>query len=199
MITPFLLGGAIAYCLDPIADALERWGLSRAMATTVISLFAVLVFVVMFLAVIPTLVQQAGALVSIAPQLAKDLQGFLTEKFPLLMDESSTIRQSLERLGETINSKGGALVDAIVTSALSLLNILGLLLIVPVVTFYLLLDWNHMVEKIDEMLPRDHAPTIRHLAREVDETLASFIRGQGTVMLILGTYYASAPPTIAPT
>ena len=192
VIMPFLLGGAIAYCLDPIADALERWGLSRALATTVITLVAILVFVVMFLAVIPTLVQQAVALVNVAPQLAADLQAFLTEKFPQIMDENSTIRQSLERLGETISSKGGALVEGIVNSALSLLNILVLVLIVPVVAFYLLLDWDRMVEKIDEMLPRDHAPTIRHLAHQVDRTLASFIRGQGTVMLILGIYYAIA-------
>ena len=107
VIMPFLLGGAIAYCLDPIADTLERWGLGRAMATTVITLVAILVFVVMFLAVIPTLVQQAVALVNVAPQLAADLQAFLTEKFPQIMDENSTIRQSLERLGDAFSDLAG--------------------------------------------------------------------------------------------
>ena len=108
------------------------------------------------------------------------------------MDENSAIRRSLEALGATISSKGGALVNGLVTSALSLLNILLLVFIVPVVAFYLLLDWDRMVARIDEMLPRDHAPTIRQLAHRIDRTLASFIRGQGTVMLILGSYYAVA-------
>lgn len=192
VILPFILGGAIAYCLDPIADALERRGLGRALATTLITLMAILLFAVMALLVIPSLVQQAAALVNAAPQLAGDLQGFLTEKFPALMDENSTIRQSLVRLGEMIQAKGGALVEGLVSSALSLLNILLLVFIVPVVAFYLLLDWDRMIARIDEMLPRDHAPVIRQLALDIDRTLASFIRGQGTVMLILGVYYAVA-------
>ncbi len=189
---PFILGGAIAYCLDPIADALERLGLSRALATVVITLFAILIFVVMTLAVIPTLVEQAAALVNAAPELARNLLAFLTERFPQLMDQDSTVRQSLSGLAETIQSRGGALLSGLVTSALSLLNVLLLIFIVPVVAFYLLLDWDRMVERVDDLLPRDHAPTIRRLAKEVDATLASFIRGQGTVMLILGIFYATA-------
>ena len=80
VILPFVLGGAVAYCLDPVADALERRGLGRALATTLITLVAIVIFVVMVLAVIPTLVEQAVALVNVAPQLAHDLQAFLTER-----------------------------------------------------------------------------------------------------------------------
>ncbi len=190
VILPFVLGGAVAYCLDPVADALERRGLGRALATTLITLVAIVIFVVMVLAVIPTLVEQAVALVNVAPQLAHDLQAFLTERFPSLMDEDSTIRQSLKDIGAAIQSRGGALVQGVLTSAMSLFNVLLLIVIVPVVAFYMLLDWDRMVASIDGMLPRDHAPVIRDLARQIDRTLASFIRGQGTVMLILGTFYA---------
>ncbi len=189
---PFILGGAIAYVLDPIADALERLGLSRVLATVVITLLAILLFVVMTLAVIPTLVEQAVALVNVAPEVARNLQAFLTERFPQIMDEGSTLRQSLNELGETIKSQGGALVNGLLNSALGVLNVLLLVFIVPVVAFYLLLDWDRMIARIDDLLPRDHAPTIRRLAAEIDATLASFIRGQGTVMLILGVFYASA-------
>lgn len=192
VILPFILGGAIAYFLDPVADALERRGLNRAVATTLITLVGIMVFVIMALAVVPTLISQSVALVEMAPQLAGDLQRFLTERFPSLMDESSAIRKSLVSLGDMISSKGGALAEGLLTSALSLLNILFLVFIVPVVAFYLLLDWDRMVARIDELLPRDHAPTIRQLAKQIDRTLASFIRGQGTVMLILGGYYAVA-------
>ena len=82
--------------------------------------------------------------------------------------------------------------ETALTSAASLFNVVILLVIVPVVSVYLLLDWDRMVAKIDTLLPRDHAPTIRKLASDIDQTLASFIRGMGTVCLILGTYYAIA-------
>ena len=82
--------------------------------------------------------------------------------------------------------------ESIITSAASLINVVVLLVIVPVVAVYLLYDWDRMVAEIDALLPRDHAPVIRRLAREIDTALASFIRGMGTVCLILGTYYAVA-------
>ena len=73
-----------------------------------------------------------------------------------------------------------------------MVNVLLLIVIVPVVSVYLLLDWDRMVARIDELLPRDHAPVIRQLASEIDATLSSFVRGMGTVCIILGTYYAVA-------
>lgn len=192
VILPFILGGAIAYCLDPIADRLEALGLSRVASVAVITLVAVLTFILLFLLVIPTLIEQTAQLIATAPDLFDRLQTALTSRFPELMDESSTIRQQLIAVGETIQSKGGELVNGVLTSALGLINVLILIVVVPVVAFYLLLDWDNMTAKIDDMLPRDHAPVLRRLATEVDNTLASFIRGQGTVCLVLGTYYAIA-------
>ena len=190
VILPFVLGGAIAYCLDPIADRLERLGLSRVAAVAVITLVATLAFILLFLLVIPTLIQQTAQLIETAPDVFNRLQKALTTRFPELMDETSTIRQQLIAIGETIQSKGGELVNGVLSSALGLINMLIFLVVVPVVAFYLLLDWDNMTAKIDEMLPRDHLPVVRRLASQVDKTLASFIRGQGTVCLILGTYYA---------
>ena len=190
VILPFVLGGAIAYCLDPIADRLERLGLSRIAAVAVITLVATLAFILLFLLVIPTLIQQTAQLIETAPDVFNRLQNALTTRFPELMDETSTIRQQLIAIGETIQSKGGELVNGVLSSALGLINMLIFLVVVPVVAFYLLLDWDNMTAKIDEMLPRDHLPVVRRLASQVDKTLASFIRGQGTVCLILGTYYA---------
>lgn len=192
VVMPFILGGAIAYCLDPVADWFERWGLSRAVATGVTTLCAILVFVVMALAVLPLLVSQARALIEVLPEVVIGLQTHLSERFPQVMEEGSAIRQSLGRLGETFQSWGGTLVESVLSSALSVLNVLVLAVIVPVVAFYLLLDWDRMVARIDQLLPREHAPVIRRLAAEIDRTLSAFIRGQGTVMLIQGTFYAVA-------
>lgn len=192
VILPFVLGSAIAYFLDPVADWLETLGCSRALATAIITLSAIVFFVIILLAVVPTLINQTVALVNIAPVLFTDLQTFLTERFPSLMDEDSVIRQSLFSLGETIKSRGGELVGTVLSSAMSFVNILILLVITPVVAFYMLLDWDRMVATINQMLPLDHAPAIRQLATDINATVASFVRGMGTVCLILGIYYAVA-------
>jgi len=192
VLLPFLIGGAIAYFLDPIADRLQRLGFSRALATATITLVAILIFVLLMLLVVPTLIQQAGQLINTAPQLFNNLQTFLAERFPNLLDEGGVVRETLVSIGNTIRDRGGELLNTALASAASILNIVVLFVVVPVVSVYLLLDWDKMVARIDDMLPRDHAPTIRMLARDIDTTLASFIRGMGTVCLILGTYYAIA-------
>ncbi|XDA97522.1 AI-2E family transporter [Sulfitobacter sp. LCG007] len=192
VLMPFILGGAIAYFLDPVADRLERLGLSRVAATAVITVVGILIFVLMALLVVPTLVNQTVALVDAAPKYARNISTVLTERFPSLLDDGSTLRSSLDSIGKTIQSKGGEFLNTAVASAASLINIMVLLVIVPVVTVYLLLDWDRMVARIDDLLPREHAPTIRRLAREIDDTLAGFLRGMGLVCLILGTYYAVA-------
>jgi len=192
VILPFVLGGAIAYFLDPVADRLEAMGLSRALSTAIISVGAVLLFIIAILLIVPSLIEQAVSLVNVAPTLFGELQTFLTEKFPSLIDQDSTLRQSLNELGTKIQERGGELVGTVVNSAMGIINIVVLMVVTPVVAFYLLLDWDRMVAEIDKLLPRDHVDTVRQIAREVDNALASFIRGQGTVCLILGTYYAVA-------
>lgn len=199
VLTPFILGGAIAYCLDPIADRLERWGLSRIMATIVITLSAVLIFVLLFLLVLPTLIGQLGQLITVIGQIIQDLpdiwdrlKASLEARFPSLDMQGDFLQDQLTSLGSGIQSRGGDVVSALLSSAQGIVNGIVLVVIVPVVTFYMLMDWDRMVAQIDELLPRDHLETVRQLARDIDNTLASFIRGQGTVCLILGTYYAIA-------
>lgn len=189
---PFFLGAAIAYFLDPVADWLEAHGCSRGVATAIITISAIIVFVIVVLLVIPTLVQQAVQLFNAAPEIARNSGTFLSERFPSLLDDGSTVRKSLDALGQTISERGGQLLNSALTSAASLINIVVLFVIVPVVAVYMLLDWDRMVARVDNLLPRDHAPVIRQLAHEIDATLAGFIRGMGTVSLILGTYYAVA-------
>ena len=192
VILPFVLGGAIAYFLDPVADRLERMGATRAVAVTVITLIALMIFAIMALLVVPTLIEQTVSLFETAPKLFNRFQEALTQRFPSIVDQESTLRKSLIALGETIRDRGGEVLQSVVSSAASLINVILLFVIVPVVAFYLLYDWDRMVAVIDDLLPRDHAPVVRKLAGEIDNTLASFIRGMGTVCLILGTYYAVA-------
>ena len=192
VLLPFVLGSAIAYFLDPVADRLERMGLSRTMATAAITVVAILIFVIMALLVIPTLVSQALNLFAIAPDLTKRLSAFLTERFPSILEDGSTLRNSITSLGTLVQQRGGELLNTALSSAAGIINIIMLFVIVPVVAVYMLLDWDRMVAHVDSLLPRDHAQVIRRLAADIDKTLASFIRGMGTVCLVLGTYYAIA-------
>ena len=192
VILPFLVGGAIAYFLDPVADRLERMGMGRTAATALISIVALMIVVLLVLAIIPTLVNQLTALVNAAPEIVQRLQGFLLERFPELADNTSTMRQTLAEIAQAIQSRGVQLANSLLSSALGVVSVVVFLLVVPVVAFYLLLDWDNMIARIDSLLPRDHAPVVRQLAREIDAVLAGFVRGQVSVCLLLGTFYSVA-------
>jgi len=192
VILPFVLGAAIAYFLDPVADRLQRLGLNRALAVATITGVVTLVVVIALLLIIPTLVSQAMLLFDTAPQLIRDLQGFLGHHLPAIYEPGTALHETLQSFGKSFRDRGVALLETALSSAGSLINIVVLLVVAPVVSVYLLYDWDHMIQRIDGLLPRDHAPVIRRLAGEIDDTLASFVRGMGTVCLILGTYYATA-------
>ncbi|MGL4309096.1 MAG: AI-2E family transporter [Paracoccaceae bacterium] len=192
VLLPFIVGGALAYFLDPIADRLEKMGLNRAVATGVISIAALLILVLLVLLVVPTLVRQLGQLINTAPDILARLQGFLTERFPGLMDADSTVRQTLASIGEGIQARGGELVSGVLSSAKGVVNAVVFMLVVPVVAVYMLLDWDRMVARVDAMVPLDHRDTVRRLATDIDRVLSGFVRGQTMVCLILGLYYAFA-------
>ncbi len=192
VLLPFVMGGAIAYFLDPLADRLERLGLSRVAATAIITIVGVLTFALMILMVVPALITQLIDLVDTLPTLFDQLRDFVKRQFPALLDRQSNTHQFLVSLGDTLKGKTGDILQTVMASVGSAVNVVVLLVIVPVVAVYLLLDWDRMIARINELLPRDHAPIIRQLAGEIDAVLASFVRGMGTVCLILGTYYAVA-------
>ena len=191
-VLPFILGAGIAYLLDPVADRLERAGLSRTMSVVLITGFALLVFVIAMLLVVPILIRQATALIETWPQMVDGLQRFLTAQFPTVFPEGSTLSSTLTQMASAIGERAGEVLTTVMSSVGGVISTIALLVIVPVVAFYLLLDWDHMVERVDTLLPREHAPTIRRLAHEIDLALSGFVRGQGLVMLILGAWYSFA-------
>ncbi len=190
VILPFVTGMAIAYFMDPIADRLERMGLSRAMATVLITFVALILAILLMILLVPLLVEQLVALVKATPSYFIQLQNFLAERYPELLDESSSVNHALQSFGETMQGKAGAFVNAILASAFSIIDAVIFIVVAPVVAFYMLLDWDRMIAVIDSWLPRDHLDTLRGLARDVDTVLAGFVRGQFSVCMILGTFYA---------
>ena len=192
IILPFIVGAGLAYFLDPVADRLERLGLSRVAATAIITVVAILMVVLLVLAIIPSLISQLTALINAAPQIAERMQAFLLERFPELSDSTSTARQTLAQIGASIQERGGQLANSLLSSALSILNAVIFIVVVPVVAFYLLLDWDKLMARIDSLIPRDHAPTVRMIGADINTVIAGFVRGQVSVCLILGTFYSVA-------
>ncbi|MCF3974058.1 AI-2E family transporter [Paracoccus salsus] len=191
-VLPFILGAGVAYLLDPVADRLERAGLSRTMAVVVISIGAVLIFAAVILLIVPVMVRQAAALIETAPQMIEQARGFVSARFPEILPEGGTIGTALSDLGKAMGDQWSNVAQTLMRSLGGMISIVALLVIVPVVAFYLLLDWDHLVAEIDRLLPREHAPTLRRLAGDIDAALSGFVRGQGLVILILGTWYSIA-------
>ena len=191
-LVPFLEGAAIAYFLDPVADRLERLGMRRLFATIIISFAGLLFFVLLLVFAVPALINQAQTLIEAMPDYLEQTEAFLAARFPDLFQEHSSLRRSLGNMEAQLRDGGIAAANAVLASSLAVLDFIIILAITPVVAFYLLLDWDRAVAKVDRWLPRRQAPTIRRLAGEVDVVLAGFVRGQMSVCVILGTFYALA-------
>ncbi|MFZ2101654.1 MAG: AI-2E family transporter [Oricola sp.] len=197
ILLPFLAGLALAYFLDPVADFLERRGLSRLASTIVMLLAFIVLFIIALAVIVPVLATQAAQFAAHIPGYLVQIQGLVSK---LSMDTGWLARyvgidaESLNRnLDELLKQSAGfltTLVQGIWSSGKAVINVAGLLVITPVVAFYMLLDWDRMVAKVDSWVPRDHVENVRRLARQVNEAIAGFVRGQGTVCLILGLYYA---------
>lgn len=193
---PFVAGMAVAYFLDPLADRLERAGLSRLLATLIITLvfFGLLVLGLTLLA--PMIQQQALTFVHNVPSYAEALQ---TRLMPLVEEiyrhlspeDLDKLRASAGAYAGTAVTWGLGVVKGVLSGGIAVMSILSLLFITPVVTFYLLRDWDVMVRKVDSWLPRHHAETIRFELREIDRTIAGFVRGQAIVCMVLAVFYGA--------
>lgn len=189
MLMPFLLGTAIAYFLDPVADRLERIGLSRVAATTIITLAVLVAVILAALLLLPALIVQLTELANSAPRTVNDTLAWANEHFPQLMEQGGFINSVLTDLSERFRSEVLRLLGGTLRSVVSVISTLFIVILTPVVAIYLLYDWDRMIAGIDRRLPRRHAPVIRMLARDIDNVLNGFVRGQLIVALLLATFY----------
>lgn len=195
ILLPFVAGMAVAYFLDPACDRLERLGLSRTLATWVVTIVFTLAFIVLLALILPATVSQAVDLMQRLPQLLESLRSSI-ELLLQRMDSSvadNLLEQARSALSGAFTNIASILTDAalgILSGGAALLSLLSLLFLTPVVSFFLLRDWDRMVARIDGWLPRPHAPAIRRLAREADEMLSGWVRGVLTVCISLSIFYA---------
>ncbi|HZL30133.1 MAG TPA: AI-2E family transporter [Pseudolabrys sp.] len=196
ILLPFVAGMAIAYLLTPLTDRLERLGLHRLAAALIIITLVVLAIILMILLIAPMLGGQLSSFIDNIP-------GYVTKLRSLVNDPSNPWVQKIVGSGiasdkaiSDLVTQGAGYLTTLLTSLWSggraLISLFSLIVVTPVVAFYLIYDWHRMIRTADSWIPLHQRTTVRALAREIDVAIAGFVRGQSAVCLILGSFYAIA-------
>lgn len=197
ILLPFVAGIAVAYFLSPLADRLVTLGLNRIVASFLIVVTLGVIGIAALVWIVPIIVAQAMELAAALPgeltRLRNAFDGWVGAQFgSAYVGFDEQLDKAAAALADNWASLAGWAATSIWSRSLAIVNFLALLLVTPLVVFYLLIDWHPMLEKVDRWLPREHAASIRTLASDMNDAVAAFVRGQGTVCLILGAYYALA-------
>lgn len=194
VLLPFVAGMVLAYLLDPVADRLQRIGMSRLWATLIILLSFIAFIVVVMVVVAPLLLEQLGQFIARVPEYLNRLeqtfagpgQDWLRR---ILGSDMTSVQGSV---GEFV-SQAATYVMGFLTQlwagGQAFIGLVSLVVVTPVVTFYMLVDWDRMVSSIDRFLPLESRDTIRQLAREINRAVSGFLRGQAIVCVFLGGFY----------
>ena len=195
VLLPFVVGAALAYMLDPLAKRLVKRGVSRLLAALIILGGFIVIFVGLFILVAPLLANQLAAFVEHIPGYIQRLQALLTDEQHQWLRGlvGNAAVSSQESIGVLVNKSLEYLSSAIPTlwtKGEALLSVFSLLVITPVVVFYLLADWDSVIASFDDLIPLQQRDTVRGLVRQIDEVLSGYLHGQMIVCVILGVYYA---------
>lgn len=197
VLLPFIAGLVLAYFLDPVADRLQSWGLSRLTAALLIVFLAIVVLVTSLVVLAPMLTDQIGKFAGELPALMQSLSVRFNNWAPQWMKDA--LSQSGTDIQGSVTQFAGKAADwilsvlkTVLSGGLALVNLVSLLVVTPIVAFYMLVDWDDMISTIDSWVPREHVETVRAIGRDINSAMAGFIRGQGSVCLVLGIFYAAA-------
>ena len=197
ILMPFAAGFAIAYVLAPAVTRLEQCGVRRSLASLCVLVLFLLGLALVLVILVPLIQGQIVQLIGRVPNLVRLLQDQLGQLIQLLQqhlpaEDVSKVRDVVgAKLAEALTWLAG-LVQGMITSSFAILNIVSLVVVTPIVTFFLLRDWEKMVAQVDSYLPRQSLETVRGQARLISDTLVGFIHGQALICLVLAIYYGIA-------
>ncbi|MBT2145362.1 MULTISPECIES: AI-2E family transporter [unclassified Rhodanobacter] len=197
VLMPFAVAAMLAYLGDPLADRLERLGLNRMWAATIVFVVIMVVVVGVLLLLIPLIARQVENLINNLPRYGDWAQNTVWPwlQARLHLDphtfDSDRLLTAIKEHMASIGGVATAVLGKVSRSGLGIAMWLTNLVLIPVVAFYLLRDWDRLVAKVDGMLPRSIQPTVAYLASESDKILGAFVRGQLLVMLALGVFYGA--------
>lgn len=193
ILSPFLLAAILAYICDPLADRLQRMKLPRGVAATVVIIVLGLVFFLLALILLPMIQAETSHFIASLP---KYLDWFQTQAAPWLqtrlgitVPDAAGLKQLLSEHLQGAGTAAGNAAGWLKTGTLGVVSFVTNLVLVPVVFFYLLRDWDVLVSRVDELVPRRWHAKVRTLAVEIDAVLSEFLRGQLAVMLIMAAFY----------
>ncbi|MCH2547400.1 MAG: AI-2E family transporter [Alphaproteobacteria bacterium] len=196
ILLPFVAGMMIAYFLDPAADWLERKGCSRLTATSILVCGFFSILTLSLVALSPILYDQFLGLMKAMPRYIEKLREYAGPQIENVMQSvtgpggTNDAKQAVTKASGTLFDVATNFITGLFASGMAMVNLITLLFLTPVVAFYLLRDFDVMVAHIDGLLPRESASTIRTQVREMDRTIAAYLRGQVNVCILLALFYA---------
>jgi len=194
VLMPFFVSGLLAYLGDPLVDKLEEKKLSRTVSVSIVFAVLSLVVLLLLLVLLPMLTAQIGALIKRLPEYLSLIQTSLAPAFESMgvseqLFDINTAKVALTRYWAEVGHLAGGFFNTMTHSGVVVMQWLANLVLIPVATFYLFRDWDILVAKFREMLPRSYPDKGIELSLECDDMLAAFIRGQVMVMSSLATIY----------
>lgn len=196
VLAPFIIGALIAYLGDPLTDRLERTGCGRSVAAILVFTLIGVLLVALLILMVPILANQLDTLVRSLPEvyqwLSQSAVPWLQERLGLPEHSlpSPKVRQTLADNWQSVGKMVANVGRYVTGSGMNFLVFLGNLVLIPVVAFYLLRDWDKLMPRVLRLLPMHWQDAATKLARECDEVIGAFIRGQFLVMLGLGAIYS---------
>lgn len=194
ILLPFVLGILLAYFLDPVVDRMVYRGISRSFATALVTILFFSVMALFLVTLIPLVGEQLVRLLHALPEYIRIVsEAYHRNIDPLLSrlpaDNEQDIQSAITDISGNALGVTGKLISNLFASGAVVFNIISLLLISPIVTFYLLRDWDNLMARIDHLLPRRHVEVIHSQIREIDETISGFVHGQLVVCSTLALFY----------
>lgn len=198
ILAPFVAGAGIAYVLDPLCTRMQRAGVPRTVAALLCVIGLITAVLLFALLLYPLVVSQIGLLVGRVPSYVQGLSTFAAKSIAQLQEHLGPEYVDA-KVSELVSGQAGAMLgfvaralSGIVGGGFALFNVLSLMIVTPVVAFYVLRDWPWVVSRIDVWVPRRYQDVVRAQAHEVDRILSAWVRGQAVCCLILAVYYALA-------